>query len=144
MPALISSHQILSLFDPDLSQKYISGSIFPSPIFIPGMFLIDCFHGVCLDSTPPDISFSSTLPDKTKGTPQITWTSSEPVGLFECALDVQGRKIRCGRGTSGEWNGLNIPHGPHTFWVRGTDSRGNVGEWEPYVFEVGKLTRDTI
>ena len=66
----------------------------------------------------------------------MTWTSSE-FSNFECALDDKTRSIRCGRGTSGDWNGLSIPHGPHTFWVRGTDSFGNVGEWEPYNFEVG-------
>jgi hypothetical protein len=95
-------------------------------------------HFHILDSTAPDVTFPSTLPHMTRASPFVTWTSSEP-SVFECALDVKSRIIRCGRGTSGDWNGLNIPHGPHTFWVRGTDSLGNVGEWKPYDFEVGEF-----
>ena len=102
------------------------------------LFTAELWFGF-LDSTAPDITFPSTLPEKTRASPLVTWTSSESSN-FECALDDQTRSIRCGGGKSGEWNGLNIPHGPHTFWVRGTDNRGNVGEWKPYVFEVGKFT----
>lgn len=77
------------------------------------------------------------MPKKTKGNPQITWTSSEPSD-YECALDNLDNRVRCGGGTSGQWIGVDIPKGPHTFWVRGTDSTKNVGDWKFYTFDVGK------
>ena len=44
-----------------------------------------------LDSTAPDITFPSTLPEKTRASPLVTWTSSESSN-FECALDDVGKE----------------------------------------------------
>ncbi|XP_028410633.1 uncharacterized protein LOC114533322 [Dendronephthya gigantea] len=93
------------------------------------------------DSTAPEITFPSSLPVKTSSSPRVTWTSSEDA-VFDCALDDKSRNVRCDTGTSGRWNGLNIPNGPHTFWVRGTDNRGNVGDWTPYIFDVDSVGPD--
>ena len=89
------------------------------------------------DASGPVIQFPADLPKKTKRNPQITWTSSEPAN-FECAMDKLNIKIQCGRGTVGEWSEMNVPKGPHTFFVRGTDNVNNVGEWKSYTFDVGE------
>ena len=53
-------------------------------------------------------------------------------------MDKLNIKIQCGRGTVGEWSEMNVPKGPHTFFVRGTDNVNNVGEWKSYTFDVGE------
>lgn len=48
---------------------------------------------------------------------------------FQCSLDDE-RFRSCGEGVSGQWIGVNIPHGRHNFTVKGTDSIGNIVQAE--------------
>lgn len=75
-------------------------------------------------------------PRLTNNVPTFAWTSQEDAE-FMCSLDGADYE-KCGSGRTGIWTRNNIPHGRHTFSVRGKDKNGNIGIPVPHVFNVGK------
>ena len=89
------------------------------------------------DGDAPIITFINP-PQKTNGSPQFTWSSSEQA-QFTCSLD-NGPYKPCGSGMNGRWSENNVGDGPHVLSVRGEDSVGNLGRPTTHSWRVGKFT----
>ena len=89
------------------------------------------------DGDAPIITFINP-PQKTNGSPQFTWRSSEQA-QFTCSLD-NGPYKPCGSGMNGRWDKNNVGNGLHILSVRGEDGVGNVGRPTTHSWRVGKFT----
>ena len=80
-------------------------------------------RGWIVDTIPPVITFTN-APEKTNGSPVLTWRSSEQAE-FDCKLD-DGRYENCGNGTTGRWSESNVRDGRRRLSVIARDSAGNL------------------
>ena len=77
----------------------------------------------CSDSKPPELDFTSKLPNKTSGDVKFFWRSKEEAS-FNCGTDADNL-TDCGVGDVGNWSAKNLSDGDHVFYVEAIDEFGN-------------------
>ena len=88
----------------------------------------ECSRILNIDITISGQIVFNEAPRHSKSSPVFKWSAPTTM-TFECSLDDESYRP-CGKGTTGQWVGNNVPDGQHSFKIKATDSVGNVVETE--------------